>query len=168
MTDTEQGKPSPEQLDCRLLYAADNGHTETVRALLAAGANVHAKDDWALRLAGHTETVKVLLAAGADVHAKDDFALIFTTIHGHTETARALIRHVFAPNSWRGKSRAEIEAQANAIYNKINHNSWVPVDPEHLRQAATLLFDYATQCWHQVRPIPHLNISPYPARARPL
>lgn len=58
-----------------LMYAALEGHTEKVRALLARGADVNAKD-----AAGRTslmfavinmqhETVKVLLEYGADVNA---------------------------------------------------------------------------------------------------
>jgi peptidoglycan hydrolase-like amidase len=55
--------------DAALVLAAENGETDTVRALLDAGANVRAVDDLALWLAaknGHTETVKVLLDAGAN------------------------------------------------------------------------------------------------------
>ena len=47
-------------------YASRYGHTEIVKVLLEAGADVHALDDNALRYAsenGHTETVKVLKAA---------------------------------------------------------------------------------------------------------
>ena len=43
--------------------------------MLAAGTNVHADDDTALRAAcqnGGADVAEVLLKAGADVHAKDD------------------------------------------------------------------------------------------------
>src|ERR1039458_8352634 len=68
---------------------------------------------------GHTEVVKLLLASGADVHAEYDAALRWAADHGHTETVRVLAKHIFAPDSWRGKTREEIEAQAAALYNKI-------------------------------------------------
>ena len=58
--------------------AAKNGHTETVKLLLDRGADIHAWNDYALRLAaenGHTETVKLLLDRGADIHAGNDYAL---------------------------------------------------------------------------------------------
>jgi hypothetical protein len=88
---------SPDEqrnLDNRLRDAAADGRTETVRVLLASGADVHAKNDLALRWAayhGQTETVKVLLASGADVHAGDDLALRWAAHDGHTETARTLL-----------------------------------------------------------------------------
>ena len=49
--------------DSALVLAAENGQTETVKALLAAGAHVHADEDAALRRAensGHADTVRVL------------------------------------------------------------------------------------------------------------
>jgi ankyrin repeat protein len=164
MTPDEQ-----EKLDSLLIDAAWDGHTETVRMLLAAGADMHAWNDFALRFAahnGHTETVKALLAAGANVHAMDDYALCHAAMMGHTETARVLAKHIFAPDSWRGKSRAEIEAGATALYDKIKDDN---PSPESLREAATILADCAIDCWHQVRPAPpKLQVSPLPAQPRPL
>jgi ankyrin repeat protein len=58
-----------------LRFAAKEGRTETVKALLAGGADIDAKNkdgDTALMIAtllGHTETVKALLAEGADVNS---------------------------------------------------------------------------------------------------
>ena len=55
-----------QKVNDALINASENGHTETVKVFLEAGANVHALDDWALRWTsynGHTETVKVLKAA---------------------------------------------------------------------------------------------------------
>src|ERR1022692_3752117 len=125
MTDTKSKKLSlveQVKLDSRLIEAARKGNTETVSRLLAGGANVHALDDWALDGAakpGYTETVKVLLAYGADVHADDDNALCGAAHWGHMETVRVLARHIFAADSWRGKSRTEIEAYAAGLYDKI-------------------------------------------------
>jgi bacterioferritin-associated ferredoxin len=65
--------------------------------LLAAGANVHADNDYALYWAsykGHTEVVKVLLAAGANVHANDDGALRWASYNGHTEVVKVLKDHI--------------------------------------------------------------------------
>src|ERR1022692_2862022 len=90
--------------DAALALAAENGHTETVRALLDAGADVHARTDAPLWVAamrghadtmlqkasanGHVDTVKVLLAAGANVHALGDKALRRAAGNGHTDAVR--------------------------------------------------------------------------------
>jgi hypothetical protein len=168
MTQGEQ-----EDLDTRLIDAAYWGHMETVQALLASGADLHADNDDALGLAawnGHTKTVKALLASGADVHANDDYALYWAACWGHTETVKVLAKHIFVPESWRGKSCAAIDAYATSLYDKIAaYNPSNPIKPENLHSAATILADCAIDCWHQVRPPPpKLRISPLPAQPRPL
>ena len=58
--------------DTALVFAADNGHVQVVKALLAAGANKDLPNSWgqsALWCAcfcGHLECVRVLMEAGAD------------------------------------------------------------------------------------------------------
>lgn len=84
---------SQENLDSVLWHESRGGHTDAVKALLKAGADVHALGDWALGLAsqeGQTETVKVLIEAGADVHACNDYALRAARAGGHTETVKLL------------------------------------------------------------------------------
>jgi len=115
---------------------------------------------------GHTETVKALLAAGASVHVWNDYALHWAAFRGHTETVKVLAKHIFVPDPWRGKSRAEIEAAATALYNKVKTDN---PEPERLRQAGTILIDCALTCWEHVRPAPpKLRISPLPAQPRAL
>jgi ankyrin repeat protein len=169
---TIQQKLSPDEqveLNDRLIDAAKRGNTEGGCVLLAAGADVHARDDFALCWAayrGGTETIKALLAAGADVHARSDEALRWAAQEGHAETVQVLATHIFAPDSWRGKSRAEFETQANALYDKIKAEN-----PEHerLRKVGTILVDCALRCWEQIRPPPpKFQISPLPAQPRPL
>jgi len=65
-----------EDVDSELLKAAENGQTDRVKSLLAAGADVNAADNegvtaliWAT-YKGHSQTVKALLHAGADADAK--------------------------------------------------------------------------------------------------
>jgi len=79
----------------------------------------------------------------------------------HTETVRILAQHIFVPNSWGGKSRAEIEAHAKrSLYQAQSDNP----QPERLRTAGTILIDSAMTCWEQVRPAPpKIQISPHPA-----
>ena len=64
-----------------LIWASAYGHTETVKLLLDAGADLHIFDGCALLYAsvnGHHETVKLLLDAGADVHKGPELHCIGT------------------------------------------------------------------------------------------
>jgi len=121
--------------------------------------------------AGHTQVLKVLLAAGANVHALDDLALRWAAYYGRIKTVEVLAKHLFAPESWRGKSRAEIEAGATALYDKIKkaYSPSNPITTDRLRTAGTILADSALTCWEQVRPPPpKLTLSPLPAQPRPV
>ncbi len=84
-----------------LITASRAGHTERVKALLASGADVNAKDKdgvpafMVAAMNGHTETVKALMAAGADVNAKDnngDTALMVAEKKGHSYIVQLLKR----------------------------------------------------------------------------
>jgi ankyrin repeat protein len=119
---------------------------------------------------GDTETVQMLLSAGADVHARTDYALHAAARNGHTETVKILAKHIFAPDSWRGKNRADIEGEAYVLYNRTKvSNPLRPISPENLHKAAEILADCALRCWEQVRPPPpKIQISPLPAQPRAL
>ena len=79
-----------------LCKAADSGDLARVKLLVEAGADIHAKDDQALRRAseyGHLEVVKYLVGRGADIHALDDWALRRASEYGHLEVVEYL-KHV--------------------------------------------------------------------------
>lgn len=92
MADAEQ--------DRGLIVAAGRGDTASVRALLAAGANVEARDGQgrtALLAATHaapsvgTEAARLLIAAGADVNAKDgigDSPYLYAAAEGRNDILR--------------------------------------------------------------------------------
>ena len=82
-----------QALTSAFVVAARDGQTEIVELLLEAGADVHAWEDVALRLAadgGHVETIQALLEAGADVHAENDESLHGAEENCHSEAARLL------------------------------------------------------------------------------
>jgi hypothetical protein len=98
-------------------------------------------------------------------------ALRWAAYYGRIKTVEVLAKHLFAPESWRGKSRAEIEAGATALYDKIKkaYSPSNPITTDRLRTAGTILADSALTCWEQVRPPPpKLTLSPLPAQPRPL
>ena len=77
-----------------LAEAAEDGNLAAVNRLLAAGADVHALDDLALRWAsfnGHLAVVQALLAAGARVHANNDYALRQASENGHLAVVQTLL-----------------------------------------------------------------------------
>ena len=61
-----------------LIFAAEKGYLELVRAMVERGANIHVQDNYALRITaeeGHLAIVKYLVEQGANIHAQDDYAL---------------------------------------------------------------------------------------------
>ncbi|MFD3537612.1 ankyrin repeat domain-containing protein [Streptomyces sp. NPDC058664] len=87
-------------LDATLLAAAAHGDTDAVRAALAAGARVDARDRHRrtplLRAAqrDHVAVARVLLAAGADPNARDDRCdspWLVTGVTGSVAMMRALL-----------------------------------------------------------------------------
>ncbi|KAA0173052.1 hypothetical protein FNF27_05402 [Cafeteria roenbergensis] len=83
-----------------LVWAASEGHTDTVELLLDCGADPEAKDRYGatalVRAAwrGHTDTVELLLDCGADPEAKDRYgrtAPVWAASEGHTDTVELLL-----------------------------------------------------------------------------
>lgn len=84
-----------KQLNDMLIKAAEKDKFESVVVLLELGANVHAKNDSALRMAvmnGHLEVVRELLKAGADVHVENDRMLREAAANGYLEIVRELLK----------------------------------------------------------------------------
>ena len=80
-----------------LTFASQEGHIDIVKYLVENGADIHARDELALREAsenGHVEVVKFLLENGADIHGRDylgsDAALREASNNGHVEVVNYL------------------------------------------------------------------------------
>ena len=96
---TRTGCSGPQDISQALLEAAKKGDTATVKALLAEGAYVDARDGegcTALMKAvfsGNNDTVRALLEAGADVNAKHKWggtAMVSAQLMGQTELIEIL------------------------------------------------------------------------------
>jgi len=89
------------------MRAAEKGHTDIVKALLAHGADVNAKEPHGASagatalmyavVAGHNDIVQVLLTHGADVNARENkvgfTALMGAAYNGQTNAVQALVAH---------------------------------------------------------------------------
>jgi len=67
---------------------------ELIKELVNEGANIHAKDDLALRWAvyyGHLEIVKFLVSVGANIHTINDYPLQSAAENGHLEIVEYLV-----------------------------------------------------------------------------
>ena len=67
---------------------------ETIKMLVEKGADIHAKDDYALSYSagnGHLEIVKYLIEKGANIHARYDAPLRYSAQNSHLEVLKYLI-----------------------------------------------------------------------------
>jgi ankyrin repeat protein len=107
---------SEKHINRAFITASKNGNLEIVRLLLSpmVGADVHVKNDYAIRLAsqeGHLEIVKLLVENGANVSADDDYSLRIASKYGYLEIVQLLLKNGANINA--GKGEALREASAN-------------------------------------------------------
>ena len=79
-----------------LINVAYNGDLEKVKEYIEKGADIHTRNDGALRGAaenGHLEVVKYLVENGADIHANYDEALRDAAGRGYLEIVKYLIQN---------------------------------------------------------------------------
>ena len=84
---------SPDEL---LLKSLKIGFLPIVRLALEKGADIHARNDYALRYAsedGHKDVAELLLKNGADVHADNDDALQGAAASGHKDIVELLLKN---------------------------------------------------------------------------
>jgi ankyrin repeat protein len=110
-----------------IIWAADGGHTECVRAILEAGRNVNRQGYLGATAAsraarkGHAALLDLLLSNGADPeipNVKLQFPLHFAAFNGHEDCVQVLLRHKASP--WvldrKGRTPAQDTANENIIH----------------------------------------------------
>jgi ankyrin repeat protein len=100
-----------------------HGKTAVVRAILDRGADVHAYNDGAFRLAsqnGHTATVAILLDRCADVHALNDRALRLASQRGHFATVALLLDRGADVHVWKYEALMLASLDRGADHAQIN------------------------------------------------
>lgn len=91
------GAMTPEQqerINRRLIDASRLGNLQAVQQALAAGADIHAQADLALRYSaknGDLLIVRYLVQHGANIHANNDMALRSTSFEDHLDVVQFLI-----------------------------------------------------------------------------
>jgi ankyrin repeat protein len=102
-----------------LINASANGHLDVVKLLLESGADVHAYDNGAIRMAsyyGHLDVVKLLVESGADVHPYDNLAIRHASRNGHLAVVKLLV-----------ESGADVHAQNNYAIRIASENGHLDV-----------------------------------------
>ncbi|WP_175888220.1 ankyrin repeat domain-containing protein [Burkholderia contaminans] len=85
-----------EKYNNMLFDSVKIGDLDSAKKAIENGADIHAKDDYALRWAsgnGHLDCVKYLVEQGADIHALNDWTLGIATEEGHLEIVTYLVEH---------------------------------------------------------------------------
>jgi hypothetical protein len=156
----------------RFLAAIESGDIKLVERLIAQGTNVNG-EYWnqppascAIRQ-NQIQILSLLLRHRLDPRRCDDALFFDAVYYNRPEALKLLATTVFSPDLWRGKTRLEIEKEADLIYQNIQNHIQMNI-PEATQDASRLarmeLFDAAMTCWEHVRPDPPnitiSNISP--------
>jgi ankyrin repeat protein len=82
-----------KELNSSLFKYAKLGDLINIKLLLEQGADIHAQDDYALRLSaskGNLDMVKYLIEQVADNKVDDNYALKYSAYHGNLEILKYL------------------------------------------------------------------------------
>lgn len=142
-----------------LHWAVYNGNLELVHALIAAGANVNARNDYGSSpmseagVIGHAAIIEALLEAGADVESptlEGQTALMSVVMTPHVDAAKLLLRHGANPNAfetWRGQTALMFAShQSQPAMVKLLIEAGAQVD------AVSKLEDWPRQVTNEPRP----------------
>jgi hypothetical protein len=158
----------------RFLAAIESGDTKLVERLIAKGANVSGElwNETPASCAihyGHPQILEILIRHGLDPRSDNDHLFSLAVHNEERGVLKFLCATVFAPDLWRGKTRAEIENAADAIYRNFEKEITFELTKQWLQIARIELIDAAMTCWERVRPDPpKINISKIPAKGKPV
>jgi len=79
-----------------MLQCAEQGHLEKLVLSLNSGADIHANDDYALRISaerGHSDIVSFLINRDADMSSYGDSALQNAALNGHLDVVKLLVKN---------------------------------------------------------------------------
>lgn len=120
--------PPQNNLGPDLIIATKNGNYETTVALIEAGADVNAKDNygktpllWAA-ISGSLELAQVLISAGADVHARDFHnmtPLHWASYNGHLNVVQVLISSGADPNAKNNYNRTPLDRASRNGHHEV-------------------------------------------------
>jgi ankyrin repeat protein len=105
----------------RLLVAIESGDIKLVERLVAKGANVNG-ELWSETPAScairrnQLQILALLLRHGLDLRHGEDYLFCLAACNNRRDILNLLATMAFTPDLWRGKSRAEIEQEADLIY----------------------------------------------------
>lgn len=69
-------------------------NSQVIKELVKEGANIHARENWALTWAaerGYLAVVKLLVSKGVNVHTANDCALMWAVVRGHFNVVKFLV-----------------------------------------------------------------------------
>jgi ankyrin repeat protein len=82
------------EMSRELCAAARDGDFQEVQRLVDNGADIHVKEDYALRWSaqnGHLDIVEFLVSKGSRIHAREDYALRWSAENGHLAVVKFLV-----------------------------------------------------------------------------
>jgi hypothetical protein len=85
-------------------------------------AGVETPLSMAMDVDGNPDTVRCLLDNGADVHAKNDWAIEVAAINGRQETVVVLVAWMFRELAWKGRLPIDVLAESERLAAKLENS----------------------------------------------
>ena len=82
-----------DELNDNFKRASKDGDLEKVKYLVSVGADIHADNDYSIRIAserGHLEVIKFLVSVGADINSYNEYCVSWASYNGHLDVVKFL------------------------------------------------------------------------------